>query len=203
MAHTQDFAPNHLVYRDARPDEKNIIANLVILTDGGIFEFLLHDLIPNVTSKQIVIKLVGETDNVFSYKNWIVAEMNGKIFGAALSYSVDLLHSPEQEKFIPRERINHIREFYLKKVPNSWYLHALATIPEARNKGIGSQLIAHMKDLAREHGYNKLSLHVWADNFAAISLYKNLGFKIADTIKIEPHHFLPHQNGMLLMYCDC
>ena len=45
-----------------------------------------------------------------------------------------------------------------------------------RGRGVGSALIAAAIDAAREDGFHKLSLSVFAHNDAAIALYRKFGF---------------------------
>ena len=63
-------------------------------------------------------------------------------------------------------------------------LYSLATLPEARGRGIGEHLVAAVEQLARRRGCDRLRLEVRRDNRAAQRLYvrrdyKPLGERIA------------------------
>lgn len=53
---------------------------------------------------------------------------------------------------------------------------AIAVVPSARGKGVGSALLATLLDRARADGYTALSLSVDRFNAAAIALYERHGF---------------------------
>jgi ribosomal protein S18 acetylase RimI-like enzyme len=53
---------------------------------------------------------------------------------------------------------------------------ALAVAREWRGRGVGTALFDTAIAFAREHGFHKLSLSVFAHNSAAIGLYRKIGF---------------------------
>ncbi len=53
---------------------------------------------------------------------------------------------------------------------------ALAVAREWRGRGVGTALFDTAIAFAREHGFHKLSLSVFAHNTAAIGLYRKIGF---------------------------
>ena len=56
----------------------------------------------------------------------------------------------------------------------------MAVVPNARNKGVGSALLAALLDRARADGYAALSLSVDRHNEGAIALYEQVGFRRVD-----------------------
>lgn len=187
-----------LIFRTGSKEDSESIASLIISAGGGIVEFLLHDLSTEITVEQIMKRQVEDKQSEFYHKNCIVAIFQNKIVGLALAYPSDLFHKPESG-FIPEERILHLKNFYASKIKNSLYLHALAVSEEARGKGIASKLLEKVNEKAVSQGLNSVSLDVWCDNSAAISLYKKFGYKTVNTIDIPYHRLLPHQNGMQVM----
>jgi ribosomal-protein-alanine N-acetyltransferase len=53
----------------------------------------------------------------------------------------------------------------------------LAVLPEHRRRGFGAQLTAAAAACASDMGFSTLILRVRASNFAALALYRSLGFK--------------------------
>lgn len=53
----------------------------------------------------------------------------------------------------------------------------MGIIPEYRGKGIGSMLLKEVISLCRAKGLEKIELDVYAENSAAIALYKKFGFE--------------------------
>ena len=51
-------------------------------------------------------------------------------------------------------------------------------------------------------GLSSLSLIVFAQNEGAVSLYRWLGYKIADRRAVVPHAFIPYTGDALLMTLD-
>lgn len=64
-----------------------------------------------------------------------------------------------------------------------FYIDDLSTLPEARGKGHGGKLIDFVCDLAREKGYQYVTLDSGHHRHDAHRLYLNKGFTIAS------HHF--------------
>lgn len=59
---------------------------------------------------------------------------------------------------------------------------AVAVVPNARGKGVGSALLDALLDRARADGYEALSLSVDRHNAGAIALYEQYGFgRVAET----------------------
>lgn len=59
----------------------------------------------------------------------------------------------------------------------------MGLLPEYRGKGIGSKLLEKVLDRGREFGLEKIELHVYTSNQAAIALYKKFGFEEEGLIK--------------------
>lgn len=57
-------------------------------------------------------------------------------------------------------------------------LYSLATLPEARGRGIGEHLVAAVEQLARRRHCGKLRLEVRRDNHAAQRLYLRRGYQL-------------------------
>lgn len=56
-------------------------------------------------------------------------------------------------------------------------LYSLATQPEARGKGVGSELVAAAERASRRRGCRALQLEVRTDNAGAVRLYEQLGYQ--------------------------
>lgn len=69
---------------------------------------------------------------------------------------------------------------------------AISLYKEYRGKGIGTQLMRRMLDHLKKEGYEKTSLAVQKDNYAA-RMYLNLGFEIVD--ENEEEYIMVHCLG--------
>ena len=65
-------------------------------------------------------------------------------------------------------------------------IHDVHVSTKVRGKGIGSAMLNTLADLAREHGFAKLTLEVAASNTHAIRLYRRIGFTGLDTAFESP-----------------
>ena len=70
---------------------------------------------------------------------------------------------------------------------DEFHISMLATLPEARGKGVGTRLLNFAEKKPKE-GFNKLSLTVVKDNDKALNLYKKFGFSIVGEINKSPFY---------------
>jgi ribosomal protein S18 acetylase RimI-like enzyme len=61
--------------------------------------------------------------------------------------------------------------------PDGAYLQTIEVLPEFRSRGIGGKLVGMAEVSAWSASAETMSLHVDAENFAAIGLYESLGYK--------------------------
>jgi len=192
-----------IILRDAKRGDAPEMARLVEIASGGFIDFLFHDLIPGMSSLKMVELGLASDEDPHTWRNAIVAEIGGKVIGISLSYPSSYHRiTPEMERFIPAERLDHVRKYYGARVRDSWLLESLAVFPEYHKRGVGSRLIALTKSRAKDRGYPSLSLLVYTDNMAAQRLYSRHGFLVVQQVELESHKYIPHEGGCLLMKCS-
>ncbi|MGD8522599.1 MAG: GNAT family N-acetyltransferase [Desulfobacterales bacterium] len=103
--------------------------------------------------------------------------------------------------FFPAQRLERFEDFYSSRIDNSLLLDALGVDASHRRQGIGTRLVELTKEMAQKNGYELISLIVFADNAAALALYKFLGFEAVQEIKLEGNEFIPHRGGCVLLRC--
>ena len=59
-----------------------------------------------------------------------------------------------------------------------FYIDDLSTLPAARGRGFGGELLQFVEDLAREKGYQMITLDSGYQRYDAHRLYLNKGFRI-------------------------
>jgi GNAT superfamily N-acetyltransferase len=192
-----------IFYRDGRNEDCAILAKLINIASEGIIEYLFHDLIPDMTSVQMVAHNLSAENSFYSYKNAIVAEYNQNLIGASLSYPSRFHQiTEEMRNFLPEDRLEHFKSFYASRVEDSLLLNALCVDERFRGKGIGTKLIALTKKKAKKDGFKSLSLMVLADNADAHRLYARCGFKTVEAVELKSHELIPHEGGCLLLKCE-
>jgi ribosomal protein S18 acetylase RimI-like enzyme len=85
--------------------------------------------------------------------------------------------------------------------PGTYNVYVLAVHPEFHGKGVGSTLLSLGLRHAAENGFGECSLHVFAENVAAVRLYEKFGFKEAGRYAVAEHPLFYHTGDMLLMTC--
>lgn len=189
-----------ITYRMARPDDSRDIARLMCIAGGGIYEFLFDDLIPFVTAVDLLSSGIGSEHYPISYRNCHVASLghDGGIVAAANVFPADLLKE-DHYVLLGSERHNHIRPMLELQDWGSMFLNSLAVSDAHRGSGIGATLLSWAEARAAEAGYNRLSLHVWADNIPAVNFYEARCFVRIGVARIPAHPRLPHNGGSILM----
>ena len=68
------------------------------------------------------------------------------------------------------------REKWLE--PRRRHLLAIGVLPKHQRKGIGTALLEHMEEVARQYGSTEMRLWTAVDNEQALSFFKKTGFQI-------------------------
>jgi ribosomal protein S18 acetylase RimI-like enzyme len=189
-----------ITYRMARPDDSRDIARFMCIAGGGIYEFLFDNLIPFVTAVDMLSSGIGGEHYPISYRNCRVASLgyDGGIVAAANVFPADMLRE-NSYVLAGSERHNHIRPMLELQDWGSMFLNSLAVSDAHRGSGIGAKLLSWAEARTAEAGYNRLSLHVWADNISAVNFYKARRFVQVGIAEIPSHPRLPHNGGSILM----
>ena len=189
-------------YRPAEKKDSMRLAELINIASDGVVAYLFHDLIPGMTPVQVVAHNLENDNYPHSYKSAIVAEDENNLVGMVLSYPSSYHKiTNEMRAFFPAERLERFEDFYSSRVENSLFLDALGVDASHRRQGIGTRLVELTKEMAQKSGYELISLIVFADNAAALALYRSLGFESVKEIKLEGNEFILHQGGCMLLRC--
>lgn len=186
--------------RDAVSADSLAIARHMCAAGDGIYEFLFDGLVPFVTAVELLAIGIACEDPPISYRNCHVAldTSTGALVGMANAFPADLLKETTFA-LVPRERMDHLGPMMALQDWGSFFLNALAVDESQRGKGIATRLLAWARIRAETLGLDRVSLHVWADNVAALSLYKAQGFVEVGSADIPHHARLRHSGRSLLM----
>ncbi len=64
------------------------------------------------------------------------------------------------------------------------WVNYLASAPEARGRGIGRALMAHVEAALLELGCPKVNLQTRASNPEVVGFYEHLGYRVDDTVDL-------------------
>jgi GNAT superfamily N-acetyltransferase len=189
-----------IVYRAALASDSRDIARFICMAGEGLYEFLFDDLIPFVTAPDVLAMGTAGEEHPISYRNChvAVARNGGLLVGAVNAFPADLV-GQQSHAFLPADRRQHVRPMLELQDWGSMFVNALAVDDDYRGRGIGTRLLGAVEQHARSAGFDRLSLHVWADNLAARKLYSALGFLELGIAAIDPHPRLVHVGGSILM----
>ena len=84
-------------------------------------------------------------------------------------------------------------------VPPELHVHAIATHPDRRTRGVAARLLAHVLDRARAAGCELATLEVRRGNAPAIALYERAGFR---TVHVRRGYYQDDGEDALVMVME-
>ncbi|MDJ0946853.1 MAG: GNAT family N-acetyltransferase [Kiloniellales bacterium] len=189
---------SQIVLRAARPGDAQTVADLMIEAGGGLFEFLLEGVLPEMTPAEVLALAIAGDEDPCSHRNVLVAEAEGRVVAMINAYPVDLLKADPRD-LIPKDRLAHIAALDAVADWGSFFISSMAVAASHRRRGVARRLLARVLAAAERRGFDRVSLQVWADNAAARRLYESEGFTVAAKAQIAPHTRLPRAGESLLM----
>ncbi|MEL6413776.1 MAG: GNAT family N-acetyltransferase [Pseudomonadota bacterium] len=183
--------------RQAKPSDAESLARLINLAGEGIPNWLwTRACAEGQTPLEIGIERAKRKTGGFSYMNALVAEAGANPIGMVLSYAIT--EAPTEN---PDDLPAPIAPFVaLEKLSvNTWFINALSVFAEAQNQGVGSQLLAAAENLSRTHGFDKMSIQVYAQNTGAVRLYTRHGYKQFASDPVRLHPSPPYYTGDVLL----
>ena len=128
----------------------------------------------------------------YSWRNAIIAEVEGNIAGAVVGYDGAQLYALREGTFaVLRQSIGRVPNIVDETEPGEYYLDSVGVLPEYRGLGVGRALIEAFCARAFAEGHRCVGLIVDYDNPVADKLYASLGFKHINT-KLFFNHQMWH-----------
>ncbi len=183
---------NHeLNIRKATINDAPLIAKVVAMAIGedGVRHYCGYD-------HQSVLEEIARLENSqYSYRNTLVAEIDGISAGAAVAYDgADLYKLRDVTLKHIFDRTGKTHNIEDETDASEVYLDSIAVLPEFRGLGIGKKLLLALKEIAfKEYGKN-LGLLVDFENPDAERLYKSVGFE-----RMNVKDFLGHKMWHLVI----
>lgn len=136
----------------------------------------------------IFSELAGREVSQYSYRNALVAEVDGAVVGAIIGYDgarLEELRKPLYELMV--EKFGSVRPVEDETSAGEYYLDSLAVLPEYRGCGVGGALLTAARDRAFAAGHQRVGLIVDFANPRAEALYNLLGFERVNATKFLGH----------------
>ena len=185
--------------RDARRSDCAELARLVDLAGEGLPCYHWQQIAePGQDPWEVGCERATRETGSFSYRNGVVAEVDGKIAGALVGYplatepeAIDTEGTPRM--WIPLLELESI-------AAGTWYINTVAVFTEARGLGVGSKLMQWAEQTASDLGLRGTSLIVSDANRGARKLYDRLGYKeVANRPMIKEPWRSDGENWVLLI----
>lgn len=168
---------NRITIREALPEDAALLGRVVIMalhTDDS------HPL------SGIFKELAARDDSQYSYKNALVAELDGKPAGSIIGYEGARLHELRKPLYeLMVAKFGSVRPVEDETSAGEFYVDSIAVLPEYRGRGVGRALLADVCRRAFENGFCKVGLLVDVANPKAEAMYASLGFR-----RVNPTTFL-------------
>ena len=165
-----------MTIREAHKSDAAELAKLIDYAGEGLPFYLWRQMAaPGEDPWEIGRQRAARDTGGFSYRNSVVAEVDGKVVGALVGYPVPDETEPVDPDstppmFVPLRELENL-------APGTWYVNSVAVFPEARGLGLGSALMRCAERTASDLGLRGISLIVSDANDGARRLYERLGYR--------------------------
>ncbi len=185
-------------YRRATPDDALELAEFINMAGEGMPLYLWEGMAEaGETVWDVGQRRARREEGSFSYRNAVVREEAGKAVATLIGYP--LRDEPEPwdpaampPMFVPLQELEDL-------APGTWYVNVLASYPECRGKGYGTDLLAIAETLAAEAGCRGMSIIVSDGNPGAVRLYERTGYaRVASRTMVKDDWQNPGDNWVLL-----
>jgi ribosomal protein S18 acetylase RimI-like enzyme len=185
--------------RRATPDDAHALTELGNMAGDGLPLHLWGRIAePGKDAWAVGRERARREEGAFSFRNAIVAEAAGAVAACLIGYlepaepqPIDYDAMPAM--FLPLQELENI-------APGTWYVNVLATYPEHRSKGFGTQLLSLADAIAAEEGAPGLSIIVSDANDGARRLYERCGYReIARRTMVKEDWDGPGESWVLLV----
>ena len=172
-----------MIVREVKEKEnKEEIARLMYNTDPYIFPYWFKKVDKCVGT---LVEMMEDENNVFNYKNIIVAEIENKIVGFLLSLKKDKNKGFYDKWTRVNEEYSVAINDYVKKIEeykkeDCVYIALTCVNKDYRRRHVALKMFEY---LFAKNGNKIYKIDVLKDNIPAIKLYEKLSFSIEETIK--------------------
>jgi len=185
--------------RQAVPGDAHALAELVNFAGEGLPLYLWERMAEEgETAWQVGRRRAQREQGGFSYRNAMVAELEGKVAACLTGYPI--ADEPEEidtgkmpAMFVPLQELENL-------AAGSWYINVLAAYPQHRGKRLGTRLLARAEEQALKTKCKGLSLIVSDANNGARRLYERCGYiERASRKMVKEDWENPGRNWVLLV----
>lgn len=175
-----------IITRHATREDAEIIAMAVAMAIGE--ETALRDYCGD-DYMAVLAQIARSEATQYSWRNAVVAEVEGHIAGAVVGYDGAQLYVLREGTFaVLRQCVGRVPNIVDETEPGECYLDSIGVLAEYRGLGVGRALVEAFCARAFADGHDRVGLIVDYENPDAERLYASLGF---DRVGTKP--FFGHQ----------
>lgn len=184
-------------FRPARQDDASTLAELTNIAGEGLPLYVWGTMAEaGENAWEVGRRRAMRETGSFSYRNAIVAEVDGRVVACLIGYPlpdqpepIDYDQMPAM--FVPLQELENT-------APGTWYVNVLAALEDYRGRGYGTRLLGVAERLAA--GRSGLSIIVSDANAGARRLYERCGYvEIATRPMVKETWDNPGENWVLLV----
>lgn len=168
-----------IITRYATREDAEIIAKAVAMAIGD------ESALRNYCGEEymaVLAEIARGDATQYSWRNAIVAEVEGNIAGAVVGYDGSQLYALREGTFaVLRRCIGRVPNIVDETEPGESYLDSVGVLPEYRGMGVGAALVEAFCERSFAEGHGRVGLIVDNENPNAEKLYASLGFKRVGT----------------------
>lgn len=186
------------VFRPATVDDAPVLADRIREVSPDVVDSLLLGLLPGIGVESILTMVLRDTASHFSYKNCVLAELNGAMAGLLFAYPAEDQGIPAlMEHMVSARRLDPLRELLTLCAPGSLYVNTLWVAEDVRGQGMADALMDYARFWAGEMDKTAVSLFAWRDNARAVAFYRRQGFRPVREITAQGPLTERHDKGDL------
>lgn len=160
---------SNITIREATPADSALIATVVCIAVGYDTSHPIYPVFEELARLDV---------SQYSWRNTLIAEVNGDAAGAIVGYDGAMLTTLREPIFPLIEKyLGSTIDIEDETEAGEFYLDSIGILPDYRGMGIGSRLITAICNKAFTDGHQNVGLIVDYDNPRAERLYTSLGFK--------------------------
>lgn len=187
---------DELNLRYAVADDLDFVSRVVTEVSEGIVECLFADLLPMQQASDVLRLAFGRNVAPYVTENVILAEVGDQTAGLLFSYDAREQQIPTlMENFLTAKRIDPVREVLTATVDDALWVNTLWVNPQFRGRGLAQLLLEVAADKARDLSLKKIALHAFAENEAALGLYRKAGFEVLKEVMLGDPLSARHPKG--------
>ncbi len=162
-------------YRRATPNDARPMTELINFAGEGMPVYLWTNMAePGQSPWEIGRQRARRDSGSFTYLNTVVRQDGDRVVAALIGYPLPDTPDPVDydelpAMFVPLQELEDL-------AAGTWYVNVLASYPECRGKGYGTDLLAIADQLAKDTGRSGMSIIVSDANHGARRLYERCGY---------------------------